>query len=354
MAVTVPNVRAPRPQQQGGLSWQQLQNQPSTAPNPAAPPSTPPPSGQIAPSSVASPPNARQTPTGGAMATQAGSVGSQVNPLVRAATRQVAGPGVGKTAPNGQSAKGNIFGLGGPLPSTPPQGSPDPGMPNTSDMAPMPTGGFGEPNPFNPAQQEIHGNPAPIPSNPYQGTPLDPTDEANRANALQAFGDAQSAYGENAYNAALAYGDPTQEARFGLAAPNPNSALALAALKAQQQTEADRNARGRNDTLFSSLAQEDLGRIGATQQRADLAGYQRYQAALAKFNSALNTAGSNYTAAGRSADADEAAKALANLTTPDQASGSAPAGTNNAGTTTPKGIHSPNVPKTGGKKGKGK
>jgi hypothetical protein len=147
------------------------------------------------------------------------------------------------------------------------------------------------------------------------------------------------------YQAAEAYGDPTVEGQWGPSSVNPNSALALAALKAQEQTQATQNSLGKNDTLFSSIAGQDYNTIAGTQQRADLAGYQKYQAALAKFNAALAQASTTETSTIGGAQADERQNAINNLPTPDTATGSAAAGTNNAGTTTAGGIKTPKVGK---------
>lgn len=339
MASSTPTVRPPRlaaadpfsasaqfAQQQaqsssGGQQSQQL---------PGAPPAAPP------PSTIATPPSPDQTATGGA------SGPSQAAPtdLVKAAVKAQTAP---KTTTGSQNtltsetpsvaAPKKTTGLAAANPATasaqyaagPPAGSPDPGMPNTT------------------------------PANPYAGIPLIPGDENTISGAQATFGNQQAEGNEAMYRAAMNYGDPTTMSQWGLPVTNPNSALAMAALKAQQQTQADQNARGRSDTLFSSLAQKDLGTIGATQQREDLAGYQKYEEALANFRAAMATDTTNAQTTIGGAQADERQQALNNLSTPDTAAGAAPVPTNNAGTTTAKNSSLPRATApTKAKKGKGK
>jgi hypothetical protein len=235
--------------------------------------------GTISPSSIAKPPSARQTPTGGGTLynpTQSGAAtpnAQQPSPIVNAAVKQVGAAASAGTA----------------TPKPAPAGAPDPGMPNTT------------PNPI----------------------PLQPADEANIANANANYYTTQAAQNLGMQNAALGYGDPNLMPQWGLpGTPNPNSSLAIAALRAQEQTEADQNARARTGTLFSSLMGEDVNRIAATQQRSQLAGYQRYLTALAKFRLAMQQAGDTRDTAIRTAQADERQQALNNLPTPDTASGS--------------------------------
>jgi len=153
--------------------------------------------------------------------------------------------------------------------------------------------------------------------------PLVPADQAAIAAANATYGASQAQYQQAMQNAALAYGDPNLMAQWGLpAAPNPNSALALAALRAQQQTQTAENARARTGTFFSSLMGQDLGNIGSAQQRADLLGQQRYNQALANFNINMNRALTDRTNAVNAALADQVTQAANNWPTPDTATGS--------------------------------
>src|SRR5215469_1062404 len=215
--------------------------------------------------SIAKPPAPRQTPTGGARPTQgAASPATRTtapNPIVNAALRQQTGGTGGATAPRPPAAKPaataprpyipqpdtNPVGrstVGGetetttgkappaPAPGTtnvgpggktpgPPQGAPDQGTPNTT-LPPAPA----VPNP----PVTPGGNPNPI--------PLVPADEAAKYAAGQDWNTAQAVARQNMQNAALAYGDPQLMAQWGLPATvNPNSALALAATKAQLDTQ---------------------------------------------------------------------------------------------------------------------
>jgi hypothetical protein len=157
--------------------------------------------------------------------------------------------------------------------------------------------------------------------------PLLPQDEAIIQAANQDYTNQVASANLGMGQAASAYGDPTQMARFGVGGINPNSALALAALRAQQQQQLATQRRGSADTLFSSLALQDRGTIDAAHQRADLAGYQKYQSSLAKFNGALIAAQTARDKAINAARADERAAAIANLPTPNTASGGAPSST---------------------------
>lgn len=171
------------------------------------------------------------------------------------------------------------------------------------------------------------GAPPGTPDTSQYTVPLLPQDEASIANANRAYSDAEAAANYGMGQAAFAYGDPTQMARFGVGTVNPNSALALAALKAQQQQEASTLSRGRAGTVNSSLALEDASRISSGQQRADLAANVKYQQALARFNQTLVAAQAARDSAINSAQADERAAALQNLPTANTASGGFPSST---------------------------
>jgi hypothetical protein len=112
----------------------------------------------------------------------------------------------------------------------------------------------------------------------------------------------------------MAYGDPTAMAGWNLGAGvNPNSALAQAALKAQQDTLNAQGTRENAGTLFSSLMQRDLGNIATTQQNAQLKAYQDYQNALSSYNEAMTRATSAREAAVAKAQADERQSAINSL-----------------------------------------
>jgi len=307
--------------------------------------------------SVAKPPAPRQTPTGGARPTQGAAVPAArttaPKPLVNGAVRQQVGGTGQATAPRPPAAKTPLGTMGSGRPSglapagtpakpsggvTPPTGSTaagakggppipgaPPGLPNTTPTVPNPPVTAG-------------ANPNPI--------PLDPTDEAAKMAAQATYNNAQATGNLGMQNAALAYGDPSLMGQWGLPATvNPNSALALAALRAQQQTQRAEDARARAGTFFSSLMGQDVNTIGGAQQRADLAGYQKYQDALAKFGLAMQGAQGTEQSAINAANADERAKALANLPTPDTATGSFAPG--NVATPTPRttGIKTPKTTK---------
>lgn len=176
------------------------------------------------------------------------------------------------------------------------------------------------------ATVQAPGAPPGVPDTGYN-IPLLPQDEASIQGAQQDFSDQTAAANLGIGQAAFAYGDPTQMQRFGVGSINPNSALAMAALRAQEQQQASTNARGRAGTLFSGLALQDRSRIGAAQQRADLLGNTRYQAALARFNAALTTARTTRDKTINSARADERSAAIANLPTANTASGGFPSTT---------------------------
>lgn len=183
------------------------------------------------------------------------------------------------------------------------------------------------PGPWTPAATvQAPGAPPGTPDTSYN-IPLIPLDEAAIQGANQDFSDQSAAANLGIGQAAFAYGDPTQMQRFGVGAINPNSALALAALRAQQEQQASTNARGSAGTLFSSLALQDRSRIGAEQQRADLLGNTRYQAALARFNGALDTARTARDKTINTARADERTQAISNLPTANTASGGFPSTT---------------------------
>jgi len=117
-------------------------------------------------------------------------------------------------------------------------------------------------------------------------------------------------------NAAMAYGDPAIMAQFGLGnIVNPNSALALAALKAQQTQQSDLARRVSQGTLGSTMAAQDIGNIASAQQRADLAGYQRYQNALSTYNLAMARAQNARDIATANARLDERQAAINQLPT---------------------------------------
>jgi hypothetical protein len=104
---------------------------------------------------------------------------------------------------------------------------------------------------------------------------------ADRSQAEQGWGNSQTEYGQNIANAALDYGTgPAGEA-------NPNSALAIAALKAKQNTEQATANRGAAKTIESSLYGEDKTKISEAHSREDLLAYQKYQLAMQKYNNAL-------------------------------------------------------------------
>lgn len=294
-------------------------------PTASASPTAAPTSGQIQPSSIAAPPKAEQTATGG-YGTAAQSDPTQ---MVQAAVRASVPKTGGATSGLGTSGRANdAGGLAGPPPSASVQ----------SPRIPSATGGYTGAQPAAPPAAVPGANPNPL--------PIDPTDQNTIATANANYGNTAAAQNEAMYQAAMAYGDPTTMSQWGLPVTNPNSALALAALKAQQTTLADQNARGKNDTLFSSLAQTDLGNIASQQQRSDLAGYQTYQTALAKFNAAMTQALTNKQSAIGGAQANEVTNAQNNLPTADTATGGAATGTaTNANTAPATGIKAPKTSK---------
>jgi hypothetical protein len=142
---------------------------------------------------------------------------------------------------------------------------------------------------------------------------------------------------------------------------NPNSTLAMAALRAQNSQLAATSARERAGTLFSSLALQDRQNIMDAQQRAQLGGWNTYQNALGNFNLAMTRAQAAQQQAIDNANLDERQNALNQLPTANTAAGGFQTGTTNirsrvpapspkapakAKTPTLKG---PQVPKTKGK-----
>lgn len=274
------------------------------------------------PSQIASPPTAKQSPTGGSN-------------LAKTAAKNLA------TGAGGTTGSQNTIGSQSLAPA--PSGSPDPGMPNTT--------------PVNSAQDIATAGLAPpsappattTPATPSATAPLIPTDEANITNAQSSYGITDAGLRQQMYNAAMAYGDPTTEAQWGMPVTNPNSALALAALKAQNQTLADQNSRGSNGTLFSSLALQDQGNIASAQQRADLAGYQKYQTANDKFNLSLAQAEQALQGTTNSARADERQQAIAGLPQPDTTAASPLKTTPTTTAKAPKPVKPPKAKSTGAK-----
>ena len=172
---------------------------------------------------------------------------------------------------------------------------------------------------------------APDPSTPDTSfpIPLVPADEQAKTNALADYGTTMGGLNLGLQNAAMAYGDPTLEASLGLApSPNPNSALAMAALKAQLAGEANTARMESNNTVFSSLNQLNTQRIADAQQRAQLQGYQRYQNALANFNQKMGLAAKARDTSIDTANTDERNTAIANLPNANTATGGFKGSTN--------------------------
>lgn len=201
---------------------------------------------------------------------------------------------------------------------------------------------------------------APTPAQTFN-IPLDPGDEQSKAAAQATYDTSTGSYLRGLQGAAEAYGDPSIMAGLGLGTTvNPNSALALAALKAQQDQQASGNTREQAGTFFSSLHDQDLSDIASAQQRAQLAGYTTYQGALGDYNTNMATALNALNNALNTANIDERAKAIATLPTaanvgqgPLPPPPSNPAGSGagaQAPNTLPPGVTVGNVPSTlGGK-----
>lgn len=152
--------------------------------------------------------------------------------------------------------------------------------------------------------------------------PLVASDEQAKTNALSDYGDLASGLRLGMQNAATAYGDPQLMSQWGLtASPNPNSALALAALKAQLANRTNDARMTNNGTFFSSINQFNRGQIADAQQRVDLNAYQKYQNALANFNMKMAQAAGVRDKTIDAANLDERNTAIANLPTANTATG---------------------------------
>lgn len=177
------------------------------------------------------------------------------------------------------------------------------------------------------------GSPIPAPSapaapaSPPPGSPpynigTVPADELAKGAAQGTYDSSTSGYMAAIQAAAQAYGDPGVMAQWGLGSTvNPNSALALAALKAQQDTQTAGNTREQAGTYFSSLHDQDLSDIAGAQSRSDLAGYQTYQGALGDYGRNMTDALNTLNNSINSANLDERQNAINNLPTPSTASG---------------------------------
>ena len=205
------------------------------------------------PANFAGPPTPRQTPTGGvapSKVTGPPPVSTTPSPTAATATHSPAYSaimgGVNKVAP---TASTNVA-----IPTKP------------SPLVPNPTGA--------PTLAKPPFTPAPPPADVFgiqQANDKYTADVAEYMRTLQ--------------DAAIAYGDPNVQQGLGLSRDvSPNSALALAAYKAQQSTLGDTNALERLGTLGSTNALQALSTIRDAQQRANLAGLTTYQKALGNYD----------------------------------------------------------------------
>jgi hypothetical protein len=198
----------------------------------------------------------------------------------------------------------------GPV-STKPAATPSPFAPKGFGAG----GGVAPPAPRPPAPAPAPPKP-PAPPAPYAPTVV-PADEAAKAAATATYGTDTAAAIAAIQQAAMAYGDPSIMGGWNLGSTvDPNSALAQAALKAQQDRQTATDARERAGTLFSSLAQRDFGTIANTQQQQQLAGYDAYQKALGDYNIASTRAAQARDAAINQANADEMQTTINNLPQP--------------------------------------
>lgn len=153
------------------------------------------------------------------------------------------------------------------------------------------------------------GVPATTP--PAYAIPPIATDEAAKQAAITAYNDAAAQGKQGLSTAAMNYGDPSLDGGV----VNPNSALAVAALRAQNEGQSNYARMEDNNTVFSGINMRNVGQIQTAQQRADLLGYQKYQNALGKFNLLLQQASDDRDKAIAAANADEATAAATALPT---------------------------------------
>lgn len=258
------------------------------------------------PNPFAAPPSPSQQPGGNAQALMSAAIGSSTKNLPPGSTggHNVGGGGT-KTLPPGSTGG---YGYGAP---PTPAAAPPPTAPSGGPMR----GGGPTVEPTHPTVT-TPGAPPGVPDTTFN-VPLVPSDEAAKAKAIADYGDVSANEMAAIQAAAMGYGDPSLMAQWGLTpSANPNSALALAALRAQQQTQTAEANRERAGTFFSSLMGQDLGNIGNSQQRAQLAGYMKYQNALAAFNRAMTAAQQARDLTINAANADERQNALNTLPTP--------------------------------------
>ena len=146
--------------------------------------------------------------------------------------------------------------------------------------------------------------------------PTDPTYQTDINNAITTYNDTYTGLQDAIQNAALAYGDPTAMAAYGVKeTANPNSALAIAARNALRTSNTDAARRLGNGTALSSLATNDANLISQNQQTADTAAQGKFNTAVQNYN--LKSTQAKDTEQGQiNADlAAEAKEATANLPT---------------------------------------
>lgn len=227
-------------------------------------------------------PSAPKGGGGGVSSTGAPGLGHTITGTIGTNPGQ-SGAGKSSTTPLGTTpaAKGSNPGgaASGIAPPPPPAGAPDPGTPNTGAIPPI------------------------------------QSDEDLITDANTDYGTTYGGLYQGIQSAASTYGDPTIMGQYGVGAVNPNSALALAAVKALQANQANDATQTNNGTFFSSINQTARGNIGEQQSRDDLAAQQAWQDALGKFNTAVSTAASTRDRIIRNAREDEGNQAIKNLPT---------------------------------------
>lgn len=112
------------------------------------------------------------------------------------------------------------------------------------------------------------------------GYPLTPGSAAQRADAEQGWGNAQTEYGNSIYRAALQYGDPAILAQYGQYGPvvdNPNSDLSTINKEEGTQRVSTNNSLNNQNLFFSGVNQKAQNAIteGASGRRAGA--YQKFK-----------------------------------------------------------------------------
>jgi len=126
------------------------------------------------------------------------------------------------------------------------------------------------------------------------------TEQAARDDAFANYNTAKAGFGNQLYQAALRYGDPTtmaQYSEYGPPVENPNSRLATAQRAEDQGIEQSGLAQNANNTFFSGLHLRADQLIHDQAARDRLAAQQEYENAKAELDNLIAQAGNTYSSA---------------------------------------------------------